>query len=74
MVLGVQTDVAKFFCANHSNDKESVGCRVVMDKECFDNLVRGYQEMWAKLLPGDECGPLNLVRNILKEIERGCSE
>ena len=49
-----------------------VAVRVEIDKEEFDRLLEGYQIMWSQLLPGDECGPLNLVRNILKEAERGC--
>lgn len=54
--------------------EELVALRVVMDKEYFNYLVRGYKEMWSKLKLGDECAPLNFVRMTLKEIERGCSK
>jgi len=53
-------------------DENNVRMTLMLTKEQFERLVDGYKLMWAKLLLGDECGPLNFLREILHEAEKVC--
>jgi hypothetical protein len=53
-------------------DENNVRITLMLTKEQFERLVDGYKLMWTELLPGDECGPLNFLREILHEAEKVC--
>jgi hypothetical protein len=58
--------------SSSSNDRVYMSIQITKDQ--FDRLVDSYKIMWDKLLPGDECGPLNFLREILHEAEKMCDE